>query len=89
MNLHVHFVSGNFWVRGQEKHRTEYKEITLIRILRESDSDGSYEHHGACQTLVLTEMILRNLLSLNRVVTINPHLSGVSAAGFNEVAACS
>jgi hypothetical protein len=92
MNLHVHkctFVSGNFWVRGQLEHRTENEKLTLIRILRESDSDGSFQHHGACQTLVLTETILRILLSMNGMLINSPHLGGASSARLNELAACS
>jgi hypothetical protein len=58
-------------------------------MLRESDSDESFQHHGTCQTLVLTEMILRILLSLNRVVTKIPHLGGASSARLNELVASS
>jgi hypothetical protein len=75
--------------KGQLEHRTENEKLTLIRLLRESDSDGSFQHHGACQNLVLTKMILRILLSLYGVVTNNPHLGGASSAHINELAAFS
>ena len=83
------FVSGNFWVRGQLEHRTENEKLTLIRILRESYSDGSFQHHGACKTLVLTELIVRIVLSLNGLITNNSHLGGASSARLNELASCS
>ena len=83
------FVSGKFWVGVQLGNLTENERLTLIRILRESNIDGRFQHYGACQTLVLTEMILWILLSLNGVVTGNPHLAGVSFARLNELDACS